>query len=134
MQKKTTQNKDFRTVSTTTGRAEIDSAMQKPKPLSELLNISGKVLGDLHRRLDDRSRVLSLVKAALPEKLAAEVVSAGIDQGKLSIGVSSAAWASRLRYLTADLRKSVGENSQSKILSVRIRVVPPPPTGSMGSL
>jgi len=99
--------------------------MQKPKALSELLNIPGKALGDLHRRLEDRSRVLSLVKAALPEKLAAEVISAGIDQGKLSIGVSSAAWASRLRYLTADLRNSVGEASQTTILCVRIRVVPP---------
>jgi len=127
MQKKVTENKDFRTVSTATGITGHDSAMQKPKALSELLNIPGKALGDLNRRLDDRSRVLGLVKSAVPAKLAAEIISAGLDQGKLSIGVSSAAWASRLRYLTADLRKSVGEASQSTILSVRVRVVPPAP-------
>jgi hypothetical protein len=128
MQKKATQNKDFRTVWTTTDKPKHDTAMQKPKALSELLNISSKTLGDLNRRLDERSRVLSWVQAALPAKLAAEVISAGLDQGKLSIGVSSAAWASRLRYLTADLRKSVGEASQTTILSVRVRVVPPPPS------
>jgi hypothetical protein len=127
MQKKATENKDFRTVSTTPGTPRHDTAMQKPKALSELLNISSKTLGDLTRRLDERSRVLSWVKAALPEKLAVEVISAGLDQGKLNIGVSSAAWASRLRYLTADLRKSVGEASQTTILSVRVRVVPPAP-------
>jgi hypothetical protein len=125
MQKKASQNKDFYSVLIATVITSNHIAMQKPKALSELLNIPGKALGDLQRRLEDRSRVLNLVKAALPAKLAAEVVSAGIDQGKLNIGVSSAAWASRLRYLTADLRESVGEASQATILSVRIRVVPP---------
>lgn len=127
MQKKATQNKDFRTVSTATGITRDDSAMQKPKALSELLNIPGKALGDLHRQLDDRSRALDWVKSALPPKLAAEVISAGLAQGKLSIGVSSATWASRLRYLSAELRQSVGAASQTTILSIRVRVVPPAP-------
>jgi len=37
-----------------------------------------------------------------------------------------AAWASRLRYLTETLRKRVGSEMGVTILTVRIRVVPPP--------
>ena len=66
------------------------------------------------------------VRAALPERLAHNVASAGIDQGRLTIGVVGAAWASRLRYMTEILRKRVGSAMGITILTVRIRVVPPP--------
>ena len=72
-----------------------------------------------------RSLVLEQVRAALPPKLAAAVVSAGLEQGRLTIGVVGAVWASRLRYLTDSVRKKVG-GSGPAVLSVRIRVVPPP--------
>jgi hypothetical protein len=98
--------------------------MQKPKPLSELLAIPSKALRDLSSRLEQRSQVLEQVRSALPPKLAGQVLSAGIDQGRLSIGVSSAVWASRLRYSTAILRKSVGDSLKINILRVQIRIVP----------
>ena len=70
--------------------------------------------------------VIEQVRAALPARLALAVASAGIDQGRLTIGVVGAVWASRLRYLTESLRKRVGSASGTVILSVKIRVVPPP--------
>jgi len=70
--------------------------------------------------------VVEQVRAALPARLAQSVVSAGIDSGKLTIGVVGAVWASRLRYLTEVLRKRVGGTMGTAILSVKIRVVPPP--------
>jgi hypothetical protein len=101
--------------------------MQNPKSVSELLAGAGKKLSALKARALDRTVVLEQVRAALPARLAEAVASAGLDQGRLTIGVDGAAWASRLRYLTEPLRKSVSEASGTAIVSVRVRVVPPPP-------
>jgi hypothetical protein len=100
--------------------------MQKPRPLSELLNIPGNAIGGLRARLEDRSKVLAAVQRGLPPKLAQRVISAGIDQGRLTIGITGAVWAARLRYQTSDLRQSVGQELKTAIVTVRIRVVVKP--------
>ncbi len=82
-------------------------------------------LTDLRQRLRARARVLDQVIAALPDELAAAVATAGMDQGGLTIGVVSGAWATRLRYLTDTLRQRVGAALGVEISSVRIRVVQP---------
>jgi hypothetical protein len=74
--------------------------------------------------------VLEQVRAALPPQLAAAVASAGIEQGRLTIGVLGAVWASRLRYLTESVRKQVSGSTGTTIVSVRVRVVPPLPTAT----
>jgi hypothetical protein len=124
MQKKATRNKDFRTILHIGINAGISAAMQKFKPLSELLQIPDKALGTLSARLRDRADMLAAVQQVLPARLAAEVLSAGLEQGRLTVGVSSAAWAARLRYCTNDLRKTVGISTRTTILSVRLRVLP----------
>jgi len=73
----------------------------------------------------ERSRVLDQVRAALPIRLAQAVASAGLEGGRLTIGVVGAVWATRLRYFTDTLRRGVSGSSGIDILSVRIRVVPP---------
>jgi hypothetical protein len=70
--------------------------------------------------------VVEQVRAALPARLAQAVASAGIEQGRLTIGVVGAVWASRLRYLTESVRKRVATGGVA-IVSVRVRVVPPGP-------
>jgi Dna[CI] antecedent, DciA len=67
------------------------------------------------------------VRADLPARLAVAVQSAGVEHGKLTIGVNGAVWASRIRYLTESLRISVSEATGVAIQSVRVRVVPPGP-------
>jgi len=98
--------------------------MQKPKSIKELLNTGGKRLSAIKAQAQQRTHVQDHVCAALPAKLAAVVVSAGIDQGRLTVGVASAAWAARLRYLTATLRQRVSTTLKVDIQQVRIRVVP----------
>jgi hypothetical protein len=71
--------------------------------------------------------VVEQVRAALPARLALAVVSAGLEQGRLTIGVVGAVWASRLRYSMEPVRKKVGSSMGIAILSVRVRVVPPLP-------
>ncbi|MEA3149489.1 MAG: hypothetical protein QOD56_428 [Gammaproteobacteria bacterium] len=100
--------------------------MQKPKSINELFKAGGKRLTDLKAKSLHRSSVLEHVCAALPAKLAENVITAGIDQGRLTIGVAGAQWATRLRYAADSLRSQVGGSLAMDIQSVRVRVVPPP--------
>jgi hypothetical protein len=99
--------------------------MQNTKRLSELLTLPGKRLASLKQRSLERSCLLVHVRAALAPRLAESVATAGIEGGRLTIGVVSAVWASRLRYVTDSLRKQVRASSGLEIQRVRIRVVPP---------
>jgi hypothetical protein len=101
--------------------------MQNPRSLSDLLSRTGNKLSALKTRSLERSRVVDQVRAALPARLGLKVASAGIDSGRLTIGVTGAVWASRLRYLTESVRKRVAGSLGITIQSVRIRVVPPSP-------
>lgn len=99
--------------------------MQNPRSLSDLLSRVENKLTALRTRSLQRSIVVEQVRIALPARLAQAVVSAGVEQGRLTIGVSGAVWASRLRYFTDSVRKRVSESLGIEILSVRIRVLPP---------
>jgi hypothetical protein len=99
--------------------------MPKPRSINELLRTNGKRLGALKTRSNERTVVREHVCAALPPRLAGTVVSAGLEQGTLTIGVTSAPWASRLRYASESLRLQVGTAMGVTVQSVRIRVAPP---------
>jgi hypothetical protein len=99
--------------------------MQNSKSLSELLARGGKRLSLLKDQSAERSKIVEQVRAALPARLAESVVSAGLDGGRLTIGVVGAVWASRLRYSSDVIRKRVAKTLGKEVLTVRIRVVPP---------
>jgi hypothetical protein len=99
--------------------------MQNTKRLSQLLTVPGKRLASLQQRAAARRSILSQVKSALVPKLAEAISTAGLEGGQLTIGVVSAAWASRLRYSTEPIRKRVTLSSGIDIRRVRIRVLPP---------
>jgi len=101
-------------------------SMQNPRSLSDLLSRTGNKLTALKSRSRERTLVVEQVRAALPARLAEAVVSAGVEQGRLTIGVVGAHWASRLRYLTESVRQRVGSSMGTPILSVKVKVVPPP--------
>ena len=99
--------------------------MENSKSLSELLARGGKRLSRLVERSAERAEVVAQVRAALPARLAQSVASAGLEGGRLTVGVVGAVWASRLRYSTELLRKRIAKSSGQEILTVKIRVVPP---------
>jgi hypothetical protein len=99
--------------------------MQNPRSVSDLLSRTGNKLTALKNRSEDRARVVEQVRAALPARLALAVSSAGLEQGRLTIGVAGAQWASRIRYFTDTVRKEVGARRGVPVLGVRIRVLPP---------
>jgi hypothetical protein len=98
--------------------------MQNPKLVRELLGIPGKRLRELGDRLNERSLALEQVRAAVPPNLTPHILSAGLEHGRLTVGVTSAAWAARLRYSTAALRKTLGDATGTPVISVRIRIIP----------
>src|SRR5271156_1412025 len=120
------QNKENRTVFPFISMPYCCAAMQNPRHVSDLLSRTGNKLTALKTRSLERSRILEQVRAALPARLALAVTSAGIDQGRLTIGVTAAVWASRLRYSTESVRKRVSGATGLAILGVKIRIVPPP--------
>jgi hypothetical protein len=97
--------------------------MQNPRVVSELLQLHGKKLRELGAAIKKRALVLDVVRSRLPPRLASHVASAGLENGRLTLGVAGAVWASRLRYLTGELRTGVGTELRTEIVSVRIRVV-----------
>jgi Dna[CI] antecedent, DciA len=97
--------------------------MQNPRVVSELLQLHGKKLRELGTAIKKRAVVLDAVRSSLPPRLATHIASAGLENGRLTVGVTGAVWASRLRYLTGDLRTRVGAALRTEIVSVRVRVV-----------
>ena len=97
--------------------------MQKTKSVSELIGGSSKALRELRLRLDERSQLLLQVRSVLAPSLVSHVESAGLERGRLTLGTASAAWASRLRYVTSELRERLNADYQLTIDSVKIKIV-----------
>jgi hypothetical protein len=118
-----TQNKHCDTVYARAIFAQLVGIMEKTKHISQLLRSDGRLVG-LDARLRQRCKVLEDVRTALPDRLAQAVVSAGVDGGRLTIGVVSSVWASRIRYCPEASRTSLSEKLGMVLSGVRIRVVP----------
>jgi hypothetical protein len=125
MQNKVGRNKENCTVFVHKFIKVTPSRVKTPKSINELISGGGKRLSDLKAKGQARTRAFEHVCAALPSPLARNIVSAGLEQGQLTIGVTGAAWAARLRYVTEALRAQVGSSMRIDILKVRIKVVPP---------
>jgi hypothetical protein len=98
--------------------------LKKSLNINELLEYGR--LKSLQTRRRERRDVLAHVRAALPAELEGNVLTAGIEEGRLTVGVSAGAWASRLRYRSQALRERVAETLGREIHSVRIKVVQVP--------
>jgi hypothetical protein len=104
-------------------------AVRKSRDIKALFEGGSERLTSLKQRVEERSRVLDQVRAALPKEMAGTVAIAGFDQGVLTLGVVNAAWATRLRYLDDTWRQRTGKALGVEIERVRIRVVTAPPPG-----
>jgi hypothetical protein len=96
--------------------------MGNPKSLSELLIKGGKRLSVLKVQATERSAILEQVRATLPANLAQRVMTAGLADGELSLGVSTAAWATRIRYSADKILGEIGKHSP--VTRIRVRVQP----------
>jgi hypothetical protein len=122
MQKKPSQNKDFRTVRLDRNESNRKNPEENSRTVRELLTSGAGKLEELKRRLATRYTVLTGVQSALPAQLAAELISAGLEDGQLTLGASSAAWASRLRYVIEPLKPALAALLDAEISVVKVRV------------
>jgi hypothetical protein len=99
--------------------------MEKTKNISDLLRTGGR-LARLEQRVRERAVVLDEVRASLPHRLAETVVSAGVEEGRLTIGVAGSVWASRIRYFSESTRLALNQKLSMQLRIVRVRVVPAP--------
>jgi hypothetical protein len=90
----------------------------RPLPLRRLF-VSSDRLKDLLGRIRQNEAMTARVRALLPVDLAAHLVAALLQDGRLLLLASSPAWASRLRFSVPQLRHGL-----AKIRDIRVAVLP----------
>jgi predicted nucleic acid-binding Zn ribbon protein len=98
--------------------------MRKPIPLSELLGRPDPTLERLREGAKAAERTLDAVRDSLPPEVAAHVWGASTEEGRLTVLVDSAGWATRVRYAVPELQQGVGERLGMPVLKVAVRVRP----------
>ena len=78
-------------------------------------------------RLIKHLRILRIILAASPKQLQAHIKDCVINNNSLMVYVTSAVWASQLRFCTAQIQQAVNAQSNERINRVRIRVLRPEP-------
>lgn len=97
---------------------------EKPTSVSDLLGKGQGLLGRLREGSAAADRTLQAVRRGLPEDLAGRVWGASVRSGRLTLLVSSAAWATRIRYHAPSLRETAGRDLGTELEKVVIRVRP----------
>lgn len=70
-------------------------------------------------------KILQIILAASPPQLKAHIKDCVINNNSLLVYVSSAVWASQLRFCTAPIKQAVNAQSNERINKIRIRVLRP---------
>jgi hypothetical protein len=82
----------------------------------------------IQKHLNRHQQILRIILATSPSSLKPHIKDCVIkDHAKLLIYVSSAVWASQLRFLTTQIKQAVNSQSNEKIQQIRIRVLSPEP-------
>lgn len=96
-----------------------------PRSMSVLLQ-SSAVLQRIGKRLAEHQSLLDRVRLKLPPELAGHCQAAVPDGNRITLYTDSPAWASRLRYLAAELESELGTGGRT-VSQVRVRVLAMPP-------
>ncbi|HIG64838.1 MAG TPA: DUF721 domain-containing protein [Methyloprofundus sp.] len=78
-------------------------------------------------QLIKHQRMLKIILAASPKQLRAHIKDCVINDNNLMIYVSSAAWASQLRFCSVLIQQAVNAESNARIKKIRVRVLRPEP-------
>lgn len=96
---------------------------EKPTSVSDLLGGAG-VLGRLRQGSAAADRTLQAVRRGLPRELADAVWGASVRAGQLTLLVTSAAWATRIRFHVPTLQDAVARELGIELERVVTRVRP----------
>jgi len=92
------------------------------KSASSFSNISA-----VQRHLARHQKILRIILSVSPDQIQPYIKDCVINQNKLLIYVSSAVWASQLRFFHTQIKAAVNKQSQEKIEQIRIRILSPEP-------
>jgi hypothetical protein len=73
----------------------------RPRHIGNILQQDA--LGSLYAKIEQQQQLLTAVRRQLPAELRPHCVSAVLERGRLTLGVDSPVWGSRLRFLTPTL-------------------------------
>ena len=77
--------------------------------------------------LAKHQKILQIILSVCPTQIQPHIKDCVINQNRLLIYVSSAVWASQLRFFHTQIKDAVNKQSQEKIEQIRIRILPPAP-------
>lgn len=80
-------------------------------------------LSGLVRSITEHQQLLDYIRALLPKSMAPHCLAAIRNDNNLTLFADSPAWSSRLRYLTAELLRTLS-NNEPRIDRIKIRVIP----------
>ena len=89
--------------------------------------VSFSNISAVQRHLARHQKILSIILSVSPDQIRPHIKDCVINQNKLLIYVSSAAWASQLRFFHVQIKEAVNRQSKEKIEQVRIRILSPEP-------
>ena len=72
-------------------------------------------------------KILEIILSVSPVQIRPHIKDCVINHNKLLIYVSSAVWASQLRFFHAQIKKAVNSQSKEKVEQLRIRILSPAP-------
>ena len=81
----------------------------------------------VQRHLIKHRRILAIILSVSPTQIQPYIKDCVINQNKLLIYVSSAVWASQLRFFQTQIQEAVNRQSNERIEKIRIRILPPDP-------
>ena len=102
-------------------------SQKKPTSVSELLQKDHGLLQRLRQGSSQADATLQAVRAELPAEFAQQVWGASTRAGTLTVLVTSAAWATRVRYHAPGLREQVARRLGVALENITVRVRPAGP-------
>lgn len=96
----------------------------KPELLKDLLTGRGGLSG-LVERAAATDQLARCVQSALPREVAPHVVGANLRADRVVVIVDGAAWAARVRFESAAIRKVLAAAREIEVSRVMVRVRPP---------
>lgn len=100
--------------------------MSHPKKAAfkSALDFSNRSLALCLNTIAQQQRLLTLIKAGLPEDIAEHVLHCVIAETQLLIYTDSAAWASQIRFFHTAILNKLHSCGQQKIAKLQVRISP----------
>lgn len=81
----------------------------------------------IQQRLIRHQKLLNIVLSVSPIQIQPHIKDCVINEHKLLVYVSSAVWASQLRFFHSQIKEAVNRGSAETIINIRIRILSPEP-------